>query len=95
MYNFRTDLALERRDLYNKVHNVEKDIDGIETQEEKLGDDINIARVEVTNQNGAEAIGKPVGTYITIDIKNLRIAQNDEIQKDSVAVTKEIKKLIE
>lgn len=95
MYNFRTDLALERRDLYNKVHNVEKDIDGIETQEEKLGDDINIARVEVTNQNGAEAIGKPVGTYITIDIKNLRIAQNDEIQKASEAVTQELKKLIE
>ena len=95
MYNFRTDLALERRDLYNKAHNVEKDIDGIETQEEKLGDDINIARVEVTNQNGAEAIGKPVGTYITIDIKNLRIAQNDEIQKASEAVTQELKKLIE
>ena len=29
MYNFRTDLALERRDLYNKAHNIEQDIDKI------------------------------------------------------------------
>ena len=38
MYNFRTDLALERRDLYNKAHNIEKDIDGIETEEEKVNE---------------------------------------------------------
>ena len=38
MYNFRTDLALERRDIYNKANNIEKDIDGIEAEEEYIDD---------------------------------------------------------
>ena len=35
MYNFRTDLALERRDLYKRANNIENEVDGIETEEEK------------------------------------------------------------
>lgn len=95
MYNFRTDLALERRDLYNKAHNIEKDIDGIETEEEKIDENIVVSRVKVINKNGEEAIGKKQGNYITIDVKNLKIANADEIQKTSEVVTKELKTLIE
>lgn len=95
MYNFRTDLALERRDLYKKANNIENEVDGIETEEEKSGDNITITRVKVLNENGEKAIGKPVGNYITIDVKKLRIATPDEIQKASEAVTKELKVLIE
>ncbi len=95
MYNFRTDLALERRDLYNKAHNIEKDIDGIETEEEKVNDNILISRVKVINKNGEEAIGKLQGNYITIDVKNLKIASEEEIQMASEAVTKELKVLLE
>ena len=95
MYNFRTDLALERRDLYNKAHNVEKDIDGIETEEEQVGDKIKVSRVKITNENGEQAIGKPQGNYITIDFKNLKIATDEEIQKASEVITKELKILLE
>lgn len=95
MYNFRTDLALERRDLYNKANNIEKDIDGIETEEEKVDEKIKISRVKITNQRGEEAIGKPQGNYITIDFKNLKVATIEEIQKASEVVTKELKVLIE
>ena len=31
MYNFRTDLASERRDIYQKSNNIGKEIDGIES----------------------------------------------------------------
>lgn len=95
MYNFRTDLALERRDLYNKANNIENDIDGIEAEEEKVNDNIVISRVRVTNENGEEAIGKKKGNYITIDVRNLKIAGEEEIQKTSEVVTNELKKLIE
>ena len=95
MYNFRTDLALERRDLYNKANNVEKDVDGIETEEEVIDEKIKVSRVKVTNQNGENAIGKPQGNYITIDFKNLKVATDDEIQKASEIVTKELKVLLE
>ena len=32
MFNFRTDLAVERRDIFQKNNNIEK-IEGIETEE--------------------------------------------------------------
>lgn len=95
MYNFRTDLALERNDLYKKANNIEKDIDGIETEEEQVNEKIKVSRVKVTNQSGEEAIGKPQGNYITIDFKSLKVASMDEIQKASEVVTKELKALIE
>lgn len=94
MQNFRTDLALERRDLYKKANNIEDEVDGIETEEEKLDEDIKITRVKVLNENGENAIGKKAGNYITIDINNLKIAGEEQIQKASEALTKELKELL-
>ena len=95
MYNFRTDLALERRDLYRKANNLENEIDGIQTEEEKEGEEITTTRVKVLNEKGEQAIGKPIGSYITIDIKNLKYANDEEIQKASEVVTRELKILVE
>lgn len=94
-YNFRTDLASERKDLYRKANNLKEEIDGIETEEEKVNDNINISRVKVTNENGKNAIGKPIGNYITIDFKSLKIAGNNEIQAASEVLTKELKELLQ
>ncbi len=95
MYNFRTDLAIERRDLYRSANNIENEIEGIETEREENNENITTTRVKVTNEKGEQAIGKPIGTYITIDMKNLKIAGNDEIQQASEIVTKELKNLID
>lgn len=95
MYNFRTDLALERRNLYRTANNIKNEIDGIETEEEKVGDDILTTRVKVLSKQGEEAINKPIGNYITIDIKNLKVANEDEMKKASEVVTKELKALID
>lgn len=57
--NFRTDLALERRELYKKANKLDNEIDGIETEEEENGESIKTVRVKVVNENGAKAIGKP------------------------------------
>ena len=94
MMNFRTDLALERRDLYRKANNVANEINGLETEEEQIGETIKVTRVKVLNQEGEQAIGKKQGNYITIDIKDLKIAGEEDIQKASEAVTKELKTLI-
>lgn len=95
MYNFRTDLASERRDIFKKANNLEDEIDGIEAEEIQENEKIKITKVKVTNQNGAEAIGKPIGNYITIDIKKLKVATNDDIQKASDVLSRELKKLID
>ena len=94
MMNFRTDLALERRDLYRKANNVANEINGLETQEEEVGNRVKVTRVKVLNEEGEQAIGKKKGNYITIDNKDLKVAGEEDIQKASEAVTRELKALI-
>ena len=93
MFNFNTDMADERRDIFKKANNLEE-IPGIETETVDEGENIKTNRVKIVDKQGEEAIGKPIGTYITIDIKDLKIAENKEIQKASEIVTKELKELI-
>ena len=75
MYYFRTDLASERRDIYKKANKLENEIDGIESTKEEKDENIKIERVKIVNESGEKAIGKPIGNYITIDIKKLKIAR--------------------
>lgn len=93
MINFNTDLADERRDIYRKANKIEKDIPGIETEERDVSEDIKVATVKIINEEGANAIGKPIGTYVTVDIKKLKLAGEVEIQKASDVVTEELKKI--
>ena len=94
MYNFRTDLANERKDIYQKVNKHEGEIDGIETTKENINENLNVERVKIINENGEKAIGKPIGTYVTIDIKNLKIAQEEEIEKASDILSNELKNIL-
>ena len=50
MYNFRTDLALERRDIYQKINKLQQ-IDGIESTEEQIKDNINKKHWHLTNES--------------------------------------------
>ena len=95
MYNFRTDLASERRDLYKKANQVENEINGVESEEQQIDDNLRVERVKITNEEGEKAIGKPIGTYVTIDVKNLKIAQEEEIEKASNVLSEELKKIID
>ena len=95
MYNFRTDLANERRDMYKKANKVENEIDGIDSQMQDVDENLKIERVFITNENGEKAIGKPKGIYVTIDIKNLKIARDEEIQKASDVLTEELGKILD
>ncbi len=63
--DFRTDLALEIRETI-----AEETPDGIETVTfEKSG--VKVTKIKITNQNGEQTIGKPMGTYVTAEIPNL------------------------
>ncbi|MCI8411175.1 MAG: GPR endopeptidase [Clostridia bacterium] len=95
MYNFRTDLASERRDIYQKANKLENEIDGIESEKEEIDENIKVERVKITNENGEKAIGKPVGNYITIDIKKLKIAQEEEIEKAAQTLSNELRNIID
>lgn len=94
MYNFRTDLALERRDIYKKVNKLQE-IDGVESTEEDINENIKVSRVKIANENGEKALGKAIGNYVTIDVKKLKIAGEEEIQKTSEVLSNELRKMID
>lgn len=95
MYNFRTDLALERRDIYRKINAIDDEIDGVKMQKEvKKEDNVEITRVEILDEKGEEALGKPKGTYITIDVDKINILTEDEIENISKILSQEIQKLV-
>lgn len=94
MINFRTDLADERHSMYKKANKISDDIDGIRTESEEINKDLSINRVIIENENGQEAINKPIGKYITIDMKKLTIAQEDEIMQAAESFSKELQNLI-
>ncbi len=69
----RTDLALEAHESINS----HSPVHGVEVQEQyHKNSNTQITRVFITTKNGARAIGKPMGRYITIEAPNM--AQADE-----------------
>ena len=55
-FNFRTDLASERRDLYRKANSIEQEINGIESKKEEINEKISVEKVKITNEEGEKAI---------------------------------------
>ena len=63
--DFRTDLALERRELLRN-----SPPEGVES-EQYSRDEIQFTKIKITDSRGAESLGKPVGTYITAEFPAL------------------------
>lgn len=95
VFNFRTDLASERCDVYKKANSIENEIQGIKSEKEEINDNISVERVKIINEDGEKAIGKLQGNYITIDIKNLKIAQDEDIEKTAETLSNELKNIID
>ena len=95
MFDFRTDLADERKDLYKKANKIENEIDGVEASEEVIDNNIKLTRVAIKDENGEKAIGKVKGNYITIDLKNMKYMGEDDIQSASEVLSEELKKMID
>lgn len=90
---FRTDMAVERRDLYKSANKIEDEINGIECEEEKI-EDIAITRVKITTKEGEEALQKPIGNYITIDTKKIHNISEEKENKIIEVFSKELLSLV-
>lgn len=79
--NFRTDLALERKEYIDKHR-----LDGI-ISHEKEKDGIKISTITVTNKKGEKLLGKPEGRYITVETQPF--AKNSELLSPSLNVLRD------
>ncbi|MDO4272793.1 MAG: GPR endopeptidase [Eubacteriales bacterium] len=92
-YRIRTDLAVETTERY-KEENVE--IRGVEIKEDYDKEkDIRTTVVKIKTENGAKAMGRPQGNYITIEAPNLSSPDEDYHREVSEEVAKHLRQLID
>ncbi|KAB3539085.1 GPR endopeptidase [Alkaliphilus pronyensis] len=91
MFQVRTDLALEARELYHEEK--QQEIPGVAVDQEKIND-VTITRVEIMNEEAQQIMGKAIGKYITLECKALR--RSDANLKDEVSqiLAKELKEVV-
>ncbi|QEK12376.1 GPR endopeptidase [Crassaminicella thermophila] len=91
MFQIRSDLALEIRELYKE--NTQQEIPGVEVEQKKQ-EFATITHVKVLNQEGSKIMGKPEGSYITIESPSLKKADADVKDALSQLLAKELVNLI-
>lgn len=91
-YTVRTDLALEEKERF--------DSDNVEVQgvilEEKYDEEreIRTTKVVIETENGAKTMGKPVGTYLTMEIPALSVPDESYQREVSVMLSENIGEMI-
>ncbi len=91
-YSIRTDLALEERERFES-DNVE--IPGVVLEEDyDMEREVRVTKVVIETENGAKIMGKPVGTYLTLEAPNLAVPDEDYHREISVKLAGYLEKLI-
>ena len=91
-FGIRTDLAVESKEKYEK-NNVE--IKGVAIQEKyEEALDLNTTVVRIQTEQGAKAMEKPKGTYITMEAPNLIVPDEDYHRGISQVLAHHLKELL-
>ncbi len=91
-YSIRTDLALEEKERFES-DNVE--VQGVVLEESYDEEkEIRVTRVKIETEKGAKTMGKPVGTYLTLEAPNLSVPDEDYHREVSEELAKYIRELI-
>ena len=90
-YPIRTDLALESQERLKKDQG---NMRGIRVQEEKRENGVTVSTVVIETENAAKAMGRPKGTYITIEAPEI-IEEDAGYHRDiSMELAKILRKLL-
>lgn len=87
----RTDLAIEATQLLNAQK--AGDIPGVVT-EERTVQGVAVTQVEITNSQGAQAVGKPQGRYLTLELTGLLHRAPGAFPQSAQALAQELTRLL-
>lgn len=90
--DIRTDLALEAREDTRASGQSEQGVIFSEQEDEQTG--IRVTTVRIINEEGAKSIGKPMGTYITLEAQALEIPDDDCHRQVSEKLAEHLNQLI-
>ncbi len=94
MFNRRTDLALEMRELFLEAGEMISEIQGVRAEEELIEQGIKATAVEILDKNGEKALHKEKGRYITIELPKDWWMKQAVYEAACKACAKELKKLV-
>ena len=92
--SFRTDLAIESKEMYDESQGNRGEIPGVGVDIHNYSEKIKVTRITVLDELGSKIMGKPCGSYITIEAEDAVGAEEKEKSEISRAVADELKRLI-
>ncbi len=93
MFAKRTDLALEARELWQESTEKTTRLSGVKATKSKE-EGYPVTRVDILDQRGEEALGKPRGTYLTIDLSSFWQRKADFFERAVRVVGSHLKAMI-
>lgn len=92
--DIRTDLAIEAKRLWDRDMAEKTKLPGvIARQSGHFGIPINI--VEIVDDEGAKRLGKPIGTYVTVEISSFRARERNSFRNTAEAVARVLHTMID
>ena len=93
MFAKRTDLALEARELWQESAGKTTRLTGVKAVKRKQ-EGYPVTRVDILDSRGEEALGKPRGSYLTVDLTTFWQRKSDFFQRAVRAVGTPLKELL-
>lgn len=87
-------MAIERKELLDEESGGKKDHDGIEMKKFFYGDSVKCTVIKVMDKRGSEKLGKPEGSYITLEVEGLMEQEDGVKEAAEHALAEELKQLI-
>lgn len=92
-YTIRTDLAMEQKERFESDH---VEVSGVVLEEEYDEEkEIKITTVKIETENGAKMMGKPVGTYLTLEVPDMASADDGYHREISETLAGFLEKYVE
>ncbi len=91
-FPIRTDLALESKERLEKDRDEMRGVVFEEQFDEKRN--VTITRVKIETENGAKAVGKPVGTYLTLEAPDMAMADEGSHREVSEVLAEQLQLLL-
>lgn len=93
MLTRRTDLAMEAKALWEEGAAAETALRGVEARDE-MREGYKVTTVRILDDEGAAALGKPVGTYVTLLLDGLARREEDAFPRACRALAAELSALL-
>lgn len=87
MFNIRTDLALEAKEMYQESTDKTSEIPGVKIENKEF-ENCTVTKVEIIDEQGSQIMNKGIGKYVTLE-SNLMKFDDDESREEMIVYLKD------